>query len=182
MSSPQQQKPPTEGVLVDVVIEEKTITTSKKKKKDKSKRQRRKERREKDKTEDWNYSLCECCEHDSSIGFDFCIRFPCALSSLSQQFQDKKTRHKSQGSCNVCYSCCCFPCVSARLRQVAMNRYRIGGGSFAHEFLKACCCPCCSGAQIQNQIDSEKYKSKRGPKGEKMKEAVGEDSDSDASD
>lgn len=173
----------------EAVVEEKK---SQKKQKKPSKRKIRSERRKNDKVNDWDFSLIDCCEYDAGIAFDFCFRFPCAMSRLVADLNEKK--HED----GACYSCCCCLCVSARARQLAMNRFRIKNDCFLRECIKTCCCPCCSGAQVKNQLEYLKYKDKNSaaPRQEEMKEKkhkkkskknkrkeqANEDDDSDGSD
>ena len=129
----------------------------------KSKRQVRKARRAKDRVNDWHYNLCDCCEYDAGIGVYFFACFPCAMSELVDELNDKK-----DGKSGWCYSTCCCFCISARTRQLALNRFRIKNDCCSREFCKAICCPCCSGAQIKNQLEYTKFKEK--PNDEKMDE------------
>jgi hypothetical protein len=140
-------------------------TSKKDKAKKKSKRKIRKERRDKEKTNDWAYSLTECCGYDAGIGFNFLLCFPCSISQLVEDLREDKQKEEPEGCCKS--TCCCF-CLSAQARQLGLNRFRIKDQGLIREFCKSCCCACCSGAQVKNQLEYQRHRDKNAPREQKM--------------
>jgi len=134
--------------------------------KKKTKTKIRNERRNKERTNDWDFSLCQCCQYDVGIGCEFFFCYPCSAETL---LQDLRNEDDSKHGCVYnCLFCCCN---GIRLRQLAMNRLRIPEESCWQECAITTFCPCCSGAQIRNQIEYEKEKSRNAdkPKGQLMR-------------